>query len=71
MGGVGCCIFVLFKYNYYYILYFYFYTVKTKLQKMLDENQGTITAAVIEDALDYGYDKPQQFFEDLLQHGCQ
>jgi len=38
---------------------------------MLDENQRTITAAVIEDALDYGYDEPQQFFEDLLQYGCQ
>ena len=45
--------------------------MREKLQKMLDENQGTITAAVIEDALDYGYDEPQQFFEDLLQHGCQ
>ena len=45
--------------------------MREKLQKMLDENQGTITAAVIEDALDYGYDEPQLFFEDLLQHGCQ
>jgi len=45
--------------------------MKTKLQKKFDENQGTITAAVIEDALYYGYDEPQQFFEDLLQHGCQ
>ncbi len=45
--------------------------MREKLQKMLDENQGTITATVIEDALDYGYHEPQQFFKDLLQHGCQ
>jgi hypothetical protein len=45
--------------------------MRAKLEKLLDENQGTITEAVINDALDYWYDDPKVFFKDVLQHGCQ
>ena len=45
--------------------------MKAKLQKLLEENQGTITEAVINEALNYWYDEPKQFFEDVLQYGCQ
>jgi len=44
--------------------------MKHKLQKLLEENQGNITEAVITDALDYS-DNPSDFFTDLLQNGCQ
>ena len=45
--------------------------MKTKLQKLLEDNQGTITEAVINEALNYWYDNPKHFFEDVLQYGCQ
>ena len=43
--------------------------MKDTLQKLLEDNQGNITQAVIDEALDYH--SPKEFFEDLLQHGCQ
>lgn len=43
--------------------------MKKQLQKLLEENKGTITEAVINEALDY--DTPKDFFTDLLQNGCQ
>ena len=42
--------------------------MKAKLQKLLEDNQGTITEAVINEALNYGYDEPKQFFEDVLHY---
>jgi len=45
--------------------------MKAKLQKLLEDNQGTITEAVINEALNYGYDEPKQFFEDVLHYWCQ
>jgi len=45
--------------------------MRTKLEKLREENSSTITEAVINDVLDYGYDDPKVFFEDVLQHGCQ
>lgn len=44
--------------------------MKQVLQKLLEENQGTITEVVINDALDYAQN-PVEFFTDLLQNGCQ
>ena len=43
--------------------------MKDTLEKLLEENHGNITEAVIEEALDY--DTPRDFFIDLLQYGCQ
>jgi hypothetical protein len=43
--------------------------MKDTLEKLLENNQGNITQAVIDEALDYH--SPKEFFEDLLQHGCQ
>lgn len=43
--------------------------MKDTLQKLLAENHGNITEAVINEALEY--DNPKDFFEDLLQYGCQ
>ena len=45
--------------------------MKAKLQKLLDENLGTITEVIIKDALDSWTDWPKQYFKDVLQHGCQ
>ena len=43
--------------------------MKKKLHQILEENHRTITAEVIKEALDYH--SPKEFFEDLLQYGCQ
>jgi len=43
--------------------------MKDTLQKLLEENHGNITEAIINEALEY--DSPKSFFEDLLQYGCQ
>ena len=43
--------------------------MKKALEKLLEDNQGNITQAVIDEAL--SYDTPESFFEDLLQNGCQ
>jgi len=43
--------------------------MKHTLEKILQKNHGNITEAVINEALDY--DNPKDFFEDLLQYGCQ
>ncbi len=43
--------------------------MKDTLQNLLQKNDGNITEAVINEALDY--DTPKAFFEDLLQYGCQ
>lgn len=43
--------------------------MKDTLQKLLIENQGNITEEIINEALQY--DNPKDFFEDLLQYGCQ
>lgn len=40
-----------------------------KLEQLLEDNQGNITEAVINEA--FSYDNAEAFFEDLLQHGCQ
>jgi hypothetical protein len=40
--------------------------MNNKLQELLAENQGNITEAVIEEALEY--DNPKDFFEQLLQY---
>ena len=42
--------------------------MRKELETLLEDNQGNITQAVIEEAL--SYDTPKAFFEDLLQHGC-
>jgi len=43
--------------------------MKDTLQKLLTENQWNITEEVIKEAMEY--DNPKDFFEDLLQYGCQ
>jgi len=43
--------------------------MKDTLKKLLKQNQGNITSEVIKEALDYH--SPKEFFEDLLQYGCQ
>ena len=43
--------------------------MRKELQKLLEENQGTITEFIINEALEH--DEPKQYFEDLLQYGCQ
>jgi len=43
--------------------------MKDILEKLLEDNQDNIIQAVINEALDYH--SPKEFFEDLLQHGCQ
>jgi hypothetical protein len=43
--------------------------MKDTLEKLLEQNQGNITSEVIKEALDYH--SPKEFFEDLLQYGCQ
>jgi len=43
--------------------------MKHTLKNLLQKNHGNITEAVINEALDY--DNPKDFFEDLLQYGCQ
>lgn len=43
--------------------------MKQTLEKLLEKNDGNIREAVINEALDY--DTPKDFFEDLLEHGCQ
>lgn len=43
--------------------------MKNKLKKLLNENKWTITEEIIKEALDYH--NPKDFFEDLLQYGCQ
>lgn len=45
--------------------------MRKELEKLLEENQGTIVAEVIQEALDSRFENPIQFFEDLFQHGCQ
>ena len=42
--------------------------MKKELETLLEDNQGNITQAVIDEAL--SYDTPEAFFKDLLQHGC-
>jgi len=43
----------IFQIQLFYIFYiYYFYTMKAKLQKLLEENVGTITEVIIKDALD-------------------
>ena len=43
--------------------------MREKLKKILEENLNTITAEVIQEALDS--EDPKAFFEHLLQYGCQ
>lgn len=43
--------------------------MKDTLQKLLTDNQWNITEEVIKEAMEY--DNPKEFFEDLLQYGCQ
>ena len=43
--------------------------MKNKLKELLEQSHWDITQAVIEEALEY--DNPKDFFEDLLQYGCQ
>lgn len=43
--------------------------MKAKLKKLAQENIGTITEDVINEALDY--DNPKTFFKDLFQNWCQ
>jgi|GEM_PF-4499861 len=43
--------------------------MKDTLQTLLQDNHGNITQEVINEALEY--DNPKEFFEDLLQYGCQ
>lgn len=43
--------------------------MKNKLLNLLEKNKWTITEEVIKEALDYH--NPKEFFEDLLQNGCQ
>ena len=52
-------------YNLYILIIF---LMNKKLQELLEENQGNITEAVINEAMDYH--NPKDFFEDLLQYGC-
>ena len=42
--------------------------MKKRLKKLLEESKGTITEAVISEAL--SYNDPKSFFEDLLEYGC-
>jgi len=39
------------------------------LKKLLEENHWNITEEVIKEAMDYH--SPKEFFEDLLQYGCE
>jgi 23S rRNA A2030 N6-methylase RlmJ len=43
--------------------------MKKKLKKLLEQNHWNITEEVIKEAMDYH--SPKEFFEDLLQYGCQ
>ena len=43
--------------------------MRKTLEKLLEDNQDNITQAVIDEAL--GYHSPKEFFQDLLQYGCQ
>lgn len=43
--------------------------MKNKLLELLEQNNWNITEEVIKEAMDY--DNPKDFFEDLLQYGCQ
>ena len=43
--------------------------MRTKLHELLKENRNTITAEVIQEALNA--EDPKSFFKDLLQNGCQ
>ena len=43
--------------------------MKKTLETLLEDNQNNITQAVINEALNYH--SPKDFFEDLLEHGCQ
>lgn len=45
--------------------------MNAKLQKLLEENLGTITEVIIKDALDSWCDWPKQYLQDVLQYGCQ
>ena len=56
----------------FYIFYiYYFYTMKAKLQKLLEENLGTITEDVITEALSSWYDNIKDFFTELQRMWCQ
>lgn len=41
-----------------------------KLENVLETNSGTIKECVINEALSSNYENPENFFKDLLQHGC-
>ena len=43
--------------------------MKEKLEILLKENPNTITAEVVQEALDS--EDPKDWFDDLLQYGCQ
>ena len=43
--------------------------MKKKLEILLEENPNTITAVVVQEALDS--EDPKSWFNDLLQYGCQ
>ncbi len=42
--------------------------MRKELETLLEDNQGNITQAVIDEAL--AYDTPKAFFEDLLENWC-
>ena len=43
--------------------------MKKELQKLLEENQGTITEFIINEALEH--EDIKVYFEDILKYGCQ
>ena len=45
-------------------------TLQNALQQVITDAPNTLRAAVATEALDCGYEN-EQFFSDLLQHGCQ
>jgi len=42
--------------------------MKKELQKLLEENQGTITEFIINEALEQ--EDIKAYFEDILKYGC-
>ena len=44
--------------------------MKEKLEAIIHEEPQSIKANVAQEALEYSYDNIQDFFSDLLQHGC-
>lgn len=43
--------------------------MEKRLLELLEKNHWNISEAVIKEAMDYH--SPKEFFEDLLQHGCE